>query len=302
MKFQFYDSSTFRTIISDVYKLIPHQIEKNLYIYKSKYSFKNNLFHLPFQFYQPKEYFTNSKIRIFTELLNSEKAVSFNSIGKINSLESNKIAINPILQIDKDTNPVTNYKKRFRTQIRKYEKYRKLENIQIIKSNNPSDLKIFYNHLAKSYTKKHKMIFQPYAIYEKLIYENGFLVLAKFENELLGGGFFIEDCQTLHYGWGSYSNTKEYSVASEILNFAISYAWEQGLSYFDFGSTPLTDENLLFSKLKYGSEPLGVYQYSNFDKRVINLNDDMKILRNIFSFSPVKINKSISKLAVPFFV
>ena len=161
MKFQFYDSSTFRTIISDVYKLIPHQIEKNLYIYKSKYSFKNNFFHLPFQFYQPKEYFTNSKIGIFTELLNSEKAVSFNSIGKINSLESNKIAINPILHIDKDTNPVTNYKKRFRTQIRKYEKYRKLENIQIIKSNNPSDLIIFYNHLAKSYTKKHKMIFQP---------------------------------------------------------------------------------------------------------------------------------------------
>jgi hypothetical protein len=39
-----------------------------------------------------------------------------------------------------------------------------------------------------------------------------------------------------------------------------------------------------------------------FDKRVTNLNDDMKILRNIFSFSPVKINKSISKLAVPFLV
>ena len=106
----------------------------------------------------------------------------------------------------------------------------------------------------------------------------------------------------MHYCWGSYSNTQEYSVASDILNFAINIAWKENYEYFDFGSTPLTDENLLFSKLKYGSEPLKVYQYANFNKKNIDLNNDLKFVRNIFSVSPVKFNKQISKYAVPFFV
>ena len=302
MKFEYYNSSNFRSIISDVYKLAPHKVEKDLYIYRSKYKYKNNYFHLPFQFYQPKEYFIDSKIKSFTKLLNSEKPISFNSIGEIQSLESHNIAINPILTIDKNADPIDNYKRRFRTQIRKYIKYRKDERIKLYKSNNPIDLIIFYNHLAKSYTKHHKMIFQPFKLYEKLIYEKGFMVLAKFENKLLGGAFFIEDGQTLHYCWGSYSNTQEYSVASDILNFAINIAWKENYEYFDFGSTPLTDENLLFSKLKYGSEPLKVYQYANFNKKNIDLNNDLKFVRNIFSVSPVKFNKQISKYAVPFFV
>ncbi len=302
MKFEFFNSTEFRTIISEIYKLTPHQLEKDLYIYKSKYNFKNNYFHLPFQFYQPKEYFTDSKIKILTKLMNTNKHVSFNSIGRIDSLESNKLAVNPVLYLDRSTDPVRNYKKKFRNEIKKYENYRKLEKIKIIKSNSTKDLQIFYNHLAKSYTKKHKMIFQPFSLYKKLIYEKGFMILAKFEDELLGGGFFIEDGESLHYGWGSYSNTSNYSAASDVVNYAINFSWEKEFKYFNFGSTPLSDNNLLFSKLKYGSEPIDVYQYSNFDKPITDLNTDLRFLRYIFSISPIIINKQISKFAVPLFV
>ena len=124
--------------------------------------------------------------------MNTNKHVSFNSIGRIDSLESNKLAVNPVLYLDRSTDPIRNYKKKFRNEIKKYENYRKLEKIKIIKSNSTKDLQIFYNHLAKNYTKKHKMIFQPFSLYKKLIYEKGFMILAKFEDELLGGGFLLK--------------------------------------------------------------------------------------------------------------
>tara|TARA_B100001250_G_scaffold125467_1_gene106689 strand:+ start:834 stop:1742 length:909 start_codon:yes stop_codon:yes gene_type:complete len=302
LKFDYYDSAVFKEILSESYKLDLYKYNNEISYFESKYKFKKTKFNLPFQFYQPKDYFEEKGIKNFITLLKERDFAYFHSIGKIDSLEGTKVAKNPILSLTKDTHPENNYSRRTKEYIKNYSKYMKENDINISITKNTQDLKRFYKHLAKSYTRKHRMIFQPYEIYKNLFNDQGFLIIATTSEKLLGGGFFIKDSKTLHYNWGSYENLNKFSTATSILDFSIKYAWENNYDYFDFGSTPLNDSNLLFSKTKFGADPLDVYLYSNFEKRNIDLNDHYKTLRFIFSLNPISINRIISKIVVPYLV
>lgn len=225
-------------------------------------------------------------------------------IGKLNKFgQGVYIANNPILKL-KTTKPIDSFSKNHIQNITKEINKAKKFNINICFSENQNDLNKFYDVMANQYVKNHKMIFQPKELFKRLLAAGmAKLLVAKHDNEVLGGLFCLIEQDVFHYNWSARKPFFNLNLGTLLLNHAISYAFSEGFSYFDFGSTPLSDNNLFKFKMKWGCDNYKVYKY--FSKKHLpqkDLNKSFYVLRQIYSKIPVNVAKQIMPIAVPFLV
>ena len=226
-------------------------------------------------------------------------------IGKLNNIGKEVyIANNPILKLKKTTKPSDLFSKNHTQNITKEINKAKKFNIKIFFSKNQDDLNKFYHVMAYQYVKNHKMIFQPKKLFEKLLAAGmAKLLVAKHDNEVLGGLFCLLEQDVFHYNWSARKRFFNLNLGTLLLNHAISYAFSEGFSYFDFGSTPLSDNNLFNFKMKWGCDNYKVYKY--FSRNQLpqkDLNKSFYVLRQIYSIIPINSAKQIMPIAIPFLV
>ena len=102
----------------------------------------------------------------------------------------------------------------------------------------------------------------PSRFFENLFKEledNMRLYLAKFKNEVIGGGLFLYFKDTVLYGYGA-SNPKYLKLHPNhaILWKAIEDACKEGFVYFDFGRASINESGLRAFKLRWGTEEIAL--------------------------------------------
>lgn len=148
----------------------------------------------------------------------------------------------------------------------------------------------------------------PSRFFENLFKEledNMRLYLAKFKNEVIGGGLFLYFKDTVLYGYGA-SNPKYLKLHPNhaILWKAIEDACKEGFVYFDFGRASLNESGLRAFKLRWGTEEIAL-KYSFYPDCHTQLvkagtqNSFMFRVGKIFIRNmPLKIYKKLSEKAV----
>lgn len=306
-----YFSDAFIEIIASVYKLRLLPVSKNLGcpVFISKLNPRQSAFVLPFGFYQTSGYFINlgvestwATIRDFS--YESNINISLSSIGELSIDNSSYIANNPVLDLSLFNEDLTIFSKNHRQNIRK-ERNKALRNEIVIKSSmGCEELHGFYDVLAKQYVEDHKMVFQPFSLYSQLLLR-GFarLIVAKRHGKVIGGIFCIQDGDVLHYNWGARTTCANVNIGTLLIDYAVRSAAADGYRYFDFGSTPLSDDDLFNFKMKWGCENHKVYKYCSLRAiKEIDLNESYGLLRSLYSKTPVPIAKAAMPFVVPLLV
>lgn len=310
-------SEKFVSILIDVYYLnyIKLSQPSNLLLEKcfctSKLIWKKKLaFILPFNFF-PTANLIDEKItekdweNLGCNQISKNINFTISCIGKLNNIEKGVyIANNPILKLKKTTKPHDLFSKNHIQNIKKEINKAKKFNIIISFSENRNDLNKFYDVMAYQYVRNHKMIFQPKELFKRLLAAGmAKLLVAKQDDEVLGGLFCLLEQDVFHYNWSARKPFFNLNLGTLLLNHAISYAFSEGFSYFDFGSTPLSDKYLFNFKMKWGCDNYKVYKY--FSKKQVpqkDLNKSFYVLRQIYSKIPINVAKQIMPIAVPFLV
>lgn len=311
MKFDLYFSSAFIEVLTSVYKLrlLPVAKQLGFPVFKSRLTPRQSAFVLPFGFYQTSECFSSlgvesmwATIRDFS--CESKINISLNSIGEIYIDSGSHIANNPILDLSLINENLTCFSKNHRQNIRK-ERNKALRNEIVINSSiDVEELRGFYDVLAKQYVEDHRMVFQPFSLYSQLLLR-GFarLIVAKKNGSVVGGMFCLQDGDVLHYNWGARTACANVNIGTLLIDYAVRSAAADGYKYFDFGSTPLTDDDLFNYKMKWGCENHKVYKYCSLRTiKEIDLNESYGPLRSLYSKTPVSIAKAAMPLVVPLLV
>lgn len=107
---------------------------------------------------------------------------------------------------------------------------------------------------------KHQLLPQPYRFFETIhdnffVQENGALIVALHEEQVVGCALFLEWGDTLFYKFSA-SDLSELSVrpTDSIIWGGIAYAKSRGLSYLDFGLSDWEHKGLQHFKRKYASD------------------------------------------------
>lgn len=149
------------------------------------------------------------------------------------------------------------------------------------------------------------MVFQPFSLYERLLRLEGAakLLVAKSNEGVIGGLFMLSDGPVLHYNWGARSQLSNVSVGTLLIDHAVRHAAQAGYRYFDFGSTALSDRNLLDFKLKWGCENIPVYRYHTLTRPAdVDLGSSYASARRWFSRVPVKAAAALMPIIIPWLI
>lgn len=127
-------------------------------------------------------------------------------------------------------------------------------------AHNKEDLRVFFEMHLRVRKYKYRMLAQPYSFLEHIWQQfvemqNGLIMLATRQDEIIGGTFFLEWKNTLYYKFNaSFLNHYEVRPNDLIIWEGIQYAKTQGLSHLDFGLSDWDQEGLIRYKRKFASE------------------------------------------------
>jgi len=314
--FKTYNNPKFKKILSGVYDIQEINIfdDQSLnslcpFFISKKWLKRKSIFNLPFNFYySPK--LSDREHDFFPEIKEYSKKNDINIVLKSLDIYSSRNKIktsnNPILTLYNDYELVYGkYSKNLKSNVKRNRNKAKRSNVNLLISRDKKDVIKFYrNVLSKEYIDKHKMVFQPLSLFTKLIDANlAILIVAKKEKQYLGGIILIKDQPFLHYNWGASLFFNNIAIGTLLIDKAIQYAAESGFNYFDFGSTPLTDENLYNFKMRWGCANYPVYYYYSFkEPQIIDLNSSYLWARNIYSKFPKKFIRYMMPKVIPWLV
>lgn len=154
----------------------------------------------------------------------------------------------------------------------------------------------FYNLYIQQNLHYHKSLFHPLILFNQFVNVGlAKIYTARRNGFMLGGIFVLFDSSTAYYAWGARDTNESLSIHTLLLDMLIKDSIKLGLSEVDFGLTPVNDKNLLQYKEKWGTNTNKVLSYSTFDtNRVIDLNNDFKFVRNIYSHIPLPVARMIT--------
>ena len=196
-------------------------------------------------------------------------------------------------------------KQNLRTTARKAES----ERVVLQETTSIDDLKKWYHLLVKLYRDKHQMITQPYELYHSFLTAKdtewqGKLLVAKKDENIIGGIFILADKNHWEYSWAATDPNYNYlGINTLLVNFGIKLAIEAKAKTYSFGSTPPTDEKLIYFKSRWGciKKPI-YYYYWNHIPKPIDLNSDYKLIRSLYKFIPIWFLKMAPKYLVPLLI
>ncbi|KGF67320.1 hypothetical protein LL06_23215 [Hoeflea sp. BAL378] len=312
MRFDLVRKQEFLDILSDVYGLTAYAhegIEDSGFFRSVNPLARKMAFNLPMGFYETAEQLRDRWSAGQWEALRSisqESGVNFSIsvLGDAGLGGGIHIAHNPVLSLRGCTQHKEKYKrhhvKNLNTEYNKAERNR----IEMMFAETEDDLRGFYQVLARQYVREHKMLFQPFDLYRRLFSQDfGQLLVAKQDSRIVGGMFLLRDGNVLHYNWGARAQVDNVSIGTILVDAAIKHAFSAGYDYFDFGSTPLSDDALLRFKLKWGAVDMPVYKYSTLkNPSIVDLNSSYMWPRKAFSFLPVPVAKMLMPVVVPWVV
>lgn len=132
--------------------------------------------------------------------------------------------------------------------------------VEIRIAQDKKDLRAFFNLHLKLRKYKYHLLAQPYQFFENIwdqfiAKQNGALMLAYKDDEVIGGIYFIEWQGKLYYKFNA-SNPEfiAYRPNDLVLWEGIQYGHKKGLSYLDFGLSDWDQKGLLQYKRKYATE------------------------------------------------
>jgi GNAT superfamily N-acetyltransferase len=315
MKFSLFYSAPFLAVLKKVYDLReipvldPEQDGYVPFLSSNKPLKQSLIFNLPFNFYQTAEYLRScwqghewSKIKEHAK--KQRKNITITTVGDAGIDRGDLFAFNSILDLSDVSEPAEKYSRNLaanlRTEWNKCHKY----GITIGASRAEIDLQSFYRVLSRQYVREHRMVFQPFALYKSLLALGvGTLIVAKQDDQLVGGMFLLADGEVLHYSWGARSRIKNVSIGTVLVDYAIRYAKAQGHTMFDFGSTPLSDGHLLDFKARWGSSKYPVFKYYTIESpSQIDLGSSYQLARRLYSCVPIRVAASLMPAVVPWLV
>lgn len=312
MKFAIFDHPAFVQALCDLYRMqelaVLSPAEPGyLPFYRSRLPFKrSSAFALPFTFYRTADDVRErwaadqwDRVREFSRRQGIN--ITLNTIGDAGLGQGSHCADNPVLPLGGDI--VAGYSRNLRSNLKKeWNKCHRL-GVRVAFSDDEADLRQFYRVMATQYVREHRMVFQPYGLFRRLLQAPlmGKLLVARTpEGQVVGGLILTADQGVLHYTWGARSQQANLSIGTVLVDYAISHAMESGFTHFDFGSTPLSDHALLDFKLRWGADKLPVWRYHTLRRPAdIDLNSSFSRPRHWFSKLPVPLAERLMPHLVP---
>lgn len=316
MIFSVFYSPAFLEIIKGVYKLKALSIlaengcNTGFPLLTSRLPFKSRLgFSLPFGFYQTSDGIQElvasdgwNQVCGYSKLKGIN--ISLTSIGQLPFSKGIYIANNPILDLKKNIEPFDQYSKNHRQNIRTERNKAARYGITVSFTDSKDDLRQFYDVMANQYVKDHMMVFQPLNLFSRLFFSGlGRLLVAKDGDKVLGGMFCIVDDNIFHYNWGVRKQFRNLNIGTLLIDFAVTHAHQDGYRYFDFGSTPLSDEYLYQFKMKWACENHCVYKYfTGGELHQADLNNSFMGARSVYSKIPPRVAQRMMPFVVPLLI
>lgn len=315
MNFGLFYSAPFISIIKKIYDLrevavLDFAQPGYVPFFCSNKPFKQSLiFNLPFNFYQTAEYLqarwrSHEWTQVKAHAKAHRKNITITTVGDAGIDRGNLFAFNSILDLSDISEPQEKYSRNLSANLRtEWNKCHK-HGVTIEFSRAESDLRSFYSVLANQYVREHQMVFQPFGLYWALLASGAAaLIVARQEGVLVGGMFLLADGDVLHYSWGARSRIDNVSIGTVLVDYALRYAKAQGYTKFDFGSTPLSDANLLDFKSRWGSRKYPVFKYFTTEApSSIDLSSSYLLARKLYSHVPIRMATSLMPSVVPWLV
>lgn len=317
MKFQLFDSEPFLRVMEAVYDLarvevLPHGSEGGFPFFRSNKPFRGNqLFALPFGYYRTAQDLRErwrsgqwQEVRRYS--LERGCNITMTILGDAPIDGGVHGANNPVLALAAGQPIGDSYSRNLRLNLKKEWNKCQRHGIRIDFSDRDDDLRAFYRVLATQYVREHHMVFQPLTLYRRLLrlHDVAKLLVAKSdEHGVIGGLFMLSDGPVLHYNWGARAQVSNVSVGTLLIDHAIRHAAQAGYQYFDFGSTALSDHNLLDFKLKWGCENIPVYRYHTLSRPAdVDLGSSYAGARRLFSRMPVRAAAALMPFVIPWLI
>lgn len=316
--FEKYKSQKLKDILCECYKIkevkvfSDNRFENITPFYQSTLPFKKKLiFNAPFQYYYSPQ-LNNIEEDFFNGLEDYSKKNGKNILVKsfyeYQYKNRIQIALNSTLRLDyEDYNKyIASLSKNFRQNLRTAANKVSKEQFTLKFIDTDKELKDFYVKLSRLYIKKHKMVFQPFKLYEKF-YKAGiakYLIFKNEEGEVIACIVLIRDGKLMHYNWGITDvRYYKFSLNSLLIDELIKYCFKHDIEAIDFGSTPESDKDLLFFKEKWGCSHSPVYEYYTAQKpNAIDLNNSYLAMRNLYSLLPPSLIRPGMPFIIPWLV
>jgi hypothetical protein len=232
--------------------------------------------------------------------------VRLTTVGEAGLGEGVQVAHNPVLRLRGAGEIEALYSRNLRSNLKKEVNKCARLGVQLEFTQAEQDLRSFYRVLATQYVREHRMVFQPLPLLRQLMRPGtgGRLLVARdASRRVIGGMFMLEDGEVLHYNWGARSRLANLSVGTVLIDHAIRHAKAAGCSHFDFGSTALSDQDLLDFKLRWGCENLPVMAYHTLHAPApIDLASSHPGARRWFARLPVPVAETLMPRLVPWLI
>jgi CelD/BcsL family acetyltransferase involved in cellulose biosynthesis len=134
------------------------------------------------------------------------------------------------------------------------------ETVHVRKAENEEDLRAFFAMHLKIRKNKHHLLAQPYSFFANIWRhfveaDNGALMIATYQDEVIGGTFFLEWGDTLYYKFNASVPLHLDHRPNDLLIWqGIQYGKTKGYKFFDFGLSGWDEEGLVRYKRKFATE------------------------------------------------
>lgn len=316
MNFALFDTEPFLQVVEATYDLSRVDVlapgsAGYLPFFRSNKPFrKGHVFALPFGFYRTgqdirQRWLANQWQQVCQYSRARRCNVTLTTVGDAAIDGAVHCANNPVLALAGGVPPSEAYSRNLKLNLKKERNKCQRHGIGIEFSHSGADLDAFYRVLATQYVREHRMVFQPFALYARLLRLGvGRLLVAKTpEHGVVGGMFMLSDGPVLHYNWGARLQVANVSIGTLLIDAAVAHAAQSGYRYFDFGSTALSDSELLDFKLKWGCENVPVFRHHTLSRPSdVDLASSYAGARWWYSRLPVRAAMALMPAVVPWLV
>ena len=200
------------------------------------------------------------------------------------------------------------YHRTFRKHLRQAARPLAAEGVTIAPTTDLADVRRFHDLLVRQYRDRHRMIAQPWRLFELLHRRflepgTGTLLVARARGRVMAGLLFLAAGDTVTGCYGAYdARFASWSLDTVLKDAALVYFAAAGFARCDLGLSSPAQHGLLFAKARFGGVTFDApWYYAMLDGRGVPDVDFARsymALRRPFRFVPVPVAKRLSSVLV----